>query len=117
MFDANSDGKRQRGGGEIGGDGYPTHHMGIPNSRGPHVEDAVQKYHRSNFIAAGLGDCGTPITYESVRWPDEVHITVGSLDHPEDMPPQGHVFTEEQIPWFHIADELPRFAKTSSDEV
>ncbi len=63
------------------------------------------------------GDCGTPITYESVRYPDEVHITVGSLDHPEDMPPQGHVFTEEQIPWFHIADELPRFAKTSSEDV
>ena len=58
------------------------------------------------------GDCGTPITYESGR----VHITVGSLDHPEDMPPRGHEFTEEKIPWFHIADDLPRFTKTGGDE-
>ncbi|MCH7555435.1 MAG: GFA family protein [Proteobacteria bacterium] len=62
------------------------------------------------------GDCGTPLSYQSERYPGEVHITVGSLDHPEDMPPRGHVFTEEQISWLHIADDLPRFAKTSADE-
>ena len=62
------------------------------------------------------GDCGTPITYESKRYPGEVHITVGSLDHPEDMPPRGHVFTEEQIPWLHIENGLPRYAKTGGDE-
>ena len=63
------------------------------------------------------GDCGTPLSYESDRWPGEVHITVGSLDHPEDMPPRSHVFTEEQISWLHIADALPRYAKTGGDEV
>jgi hypothetical protein len=59
------------------------------------------------------GDCGTPITFESERFPGEVHITVGSLDRPGDMPPQVHVFTEERIAWLHLDDDLPKHAKTS----
>ncbi len=62
------------------------------------------------------GDCGTPLTYQSERYAGEVHITVGSLDNPDALPPQGHVFTEEQISWLHIEDGLPRFAKTSGGE-
>ena len=61
------------------------------------------------------GDCGTPLSYQSERCPGEVHITVGSLDHPEDCPPRGYVSIEEQISWLHIADDLPRFAKTGAD--
>ena len=76
---------------------------------------------RSNASSEGVkrgfcGDCGTPLTFESERYPNEVHITVGSLDDPDDLPPQAHVFTEEQIAWLHIEDGLPRFAKTGSDE-
>ena len=82
----------------------------------------VQGSPRSHESSKGVrrrfcGDCGTPLTYESERFPGEVHVTVGSLDRPEDMPPRGHVFTEEQIPWLHIADQLPRFAKTGADSV
>lgn len=60
--------------------------------------------------------CGTPLTYQSDKHPGEVHITVGSLDKPEDLPPQVHVHSEEQIPWLHIEDGLPRYAKTAADE-
>ena len=52
--------------------------------------------------------CGTPLTYEAERFPGEVHVTVGSLDRPEEFPPVGHVWTSEQITWLHLADELPR---------
>ncbi len=58
--------------------------------------------------------CGTPLTFESERFPGEVHITVGSLDHPDAMPAQGHVFTEEQIVWLHLDDDLPKHATTGS---
>ncbi len=82
----------------------------------------IQGSPRSHQSSKGVrrrfcAECGTPLTYESERYPNEVHITVGSLDRPEDMPSRGHVFTEEQIPWLRIADDLPRFAKTSGDEV
>ena len=52
--------------------------------------------------------CGTPISYESVRWPGEIHFHIGIFDHPEDLVPTGHVYTKDQLPWFRIDDDLPR---------
>jgi len=57
--------------------------------------------------------CGTPLTYESARWPDEVHILVGTLDDPESVTPQGHVYTSEQLAWVHLDDGLPTFGTTA----
>ena len=90
--------------------GYPAENYEIFQGTPKRHESSKHAWRRF------CGDCGTPLTYESERYAGEVHITVGSLDHPEDMPPQSHVFTEEQISWFHIADDLPRYAKTGADE-
>jgi hypothetical protein len=57
--------------------------------------------------------CGSPLTYESERIPDEVHLYAASLLSPLDVKPSRHVFVEEQLPWLEIADLLPRFAKRS----
>ncbi len=59
--------------------------------------------------------CGTPLTYESDRWPGEIHLLLGSLDDPSAIKPQAHVYTRHRIEWFEIADSLPRFATTPSD--
>ena len=37
------------------------------------------------------GACGTPLSYESTRWPDELHILVATLDDPESLTPTAHV--------------------------
>ena len=55
-------------------------------------------------------DCGTPLTYESDRCPEEVHLYVSTLDEPGAYRPQVHVFVAERIPWMELADELPRYA-------
>ena len=60
--------------------------------------------------------CGTPLTYESERWPGEVHIHLGTLDDPGALSPQAHVYTDEQLPWLHLADNLPRFARASRED-
>ncbi|MBT6110714.1 MAG: hypothetical protein HOH64_11490, partial [Rhodospirillales bacterium] len=31
-----------------------------------------------------------------------------SLDKPEDVRPKAHTFVDTQLPWFELADELPR---------
>ena len=91
--------------------GYPAGNYAV-------IRGSPRRHASSTDVTRGFcGDCGTPLSFESDRWPGEVHITVGSLDRPEDMPPRSHVFTEEQIPWLHIADDLPRFAKTGGDEM
>jgi hypothetical protein len=61
---------------------------------------------------AFCGHCGTTLTWEGV-WGDfgpivEFHIS--SLDNPVAFVPQSHVFHEERIAWFDVADALPRYA-------
>jgi hypothetical protein len=58
-------------------------------------------------------NCGSPLTYESERVPDEVHLYVASLLAPASAVPSRHVFVSEQLPWFEVLDELPRYATTS----
>ena len=43
--------------------------------------------------------CRTSLTYEKDTRPDEIDITTGSLDHPEEFPPSKDVFPEERLPW------------------
>jgi hypothetical protein len=52
--------------------------------------------------------CGTPLSFESPRWPGEIHLLLGSADHVEGLKPMGHAFCEYQVPWFEVADDLPR---------
>lgn len=42
-----------------------------------------------------------------------VQVTLGSLDHPELVNAQDHVWTQSRIPWFEIDDTLPRFSTSS----
>jgi len=36
-----------------------------------------------------------------------------SLHDANDVSPTRHVFADEQLPWFEVLDDLPRFATTS----
>lgn len=45
---------------------------------------------------------------------DRVQVTVGSLDEPERVRPDDHVWTQNQLPWFEVNDQLPRFQQSSS---
>jgi len=56
--------------------------------------------------------CGSPMSFEGARWPDEVHLFLPSFEDPASLTPIVHVHAEEQIAWVHLADGLPRFAKT-----
>jgi len=54
--------------------------------------------------------CGTPIAYEANRIPNEVHLYHGTLTDPAALRPTAHVFAAEQLTWFEVLDDLPRFA-------
>jgi hypothetical protein len=43
-----------------------------------------------------------------------VQVTLGSLDYPERITPQDHVWTDSQLSWFEVKDDLPRFPRSSS---
>src|SRR4029453_11123488 len=52
--------------------------------------------------------CGTSLSYEHDERPDEIDVTTGSLDHPEDFPPTKDVFPEERLPWVNLIQHLIR---------
>jgi len=60
------------------------------------------------------GRCGSPMTYDSERNPQQVDLYIGTLDEPGAIAPAYHVHVEEQLPWFEVADALPRYAQGKS---
>jgi hypothetical protein len=60
--------------------------------------------------------CGTPLTYETDRRRDQIDLYVCSLDDPAAIAPRAHVFAAEQLPWFEILDDLPRYAGSLRDQ-
>jgi len=53
--------------------------------------------------------CGTQLTFESDAYPDEIDVTICSLDQPERVPPQDHTRTSSQLSWVKLDDGLPRY--------
>ena len=60
------------------------------------------------------GACGTPLTYQHTSFPDEVDVTVASLDDPASFAPADHTWTSEKIPWLALGDALPRHPRSRS---
>ena len=61
------------------------------------------------------GCCGTPLTFQSTTAPDEVDITICSLEHPEQVPPRDHIHTASKIPWVSVNDGLPVYEESRSN--
>jgi hypothetical protein len=55
--------------------------------------------------------CGSSIAYEADRIPNEVHLYHGTLTDPGSVRPTAHVHVAEQLTWFEVLDELPRYAE------
>jgi hypothetical protein len=56
------------------------------------------------------GRCGTPLTYRHERRPDEIDVTIGSLDHPGAAAPVDHIWMVDATAWDRPADGLPQHA-------
>lgn len=44
---------------------------------------------------------------------DRVQVCIGSLDEPDTVRIDDHVWTQDRIVWFDVKDELPRFERSS----
>lgn len=56
--------------------------------------------------------CGTPLTYASPKFPNEIDVTTCSLDEPEAFPPTHHSWTSHDLAWLRSSDALPRFPES-----
>lgn len=76
--------------------------------------DALQPaWHESSPGArrAFCPKCGSPMFFESTRWPGEMHVARALIEGALDKEPTAHVFFESHVPWLDVNDALPK--KTS----
>lgn len=68
-------------------------------------------YESSPGVGRGFcSACGTSLTWEGdgEELGPLVEILVGTLDDPSAFAPESHVHHDERVPWFDVADTLPR---------
>ncbi len=58
--------------------------------------------------------CGSPIFFESTRWPGETHVARALFVDPLDREPSAHVFYESHVAWLDVNDALPKKISQSS---
>lgn len=54
-------------------------------------------------------DCGTALCIRVDFQPDTIDFTIASLDQPQRVTPEFHIWRQSRIAWFETADNLPRF--------
>ena len=55
------------------------------------------------------GRCGTQITFEDAEAGGGLDVTAASLDAPEELEPDDHVWCDRMLRWVKMDDGLPRF--------
>jgi hypothetical protein len=53
--------------------------------------------------------CGTQLVFREFARPEQLDVTLASLDAPEAVRPGHHIWTSSRITWFDVADDLPRY--------
>ncbi len=52
--------------------------------------------------------CGSPMFFQSSRWPGETHVALALLDDGHGLAPTAHAFFDDRAPWVHVEDGLAR---------
>jgi hypothetical protein len=70
-------------------------------------EEPISYKSSDSFARLFCSHCGSSVAQHNLStgtmWP-----LVGTLDHPESVAPECHMFTKEQITWIKLNDGLPR---------
>lgn len=73
------------------------------------------RYRSSQFAERGFcPTCGSTISMHEEVLGDRVQVTLGSLDEPDRVDPDDHVWTRSKISWFEVRDNRPRFDASST---
>jgi len=85
--------------------------VGVPASQFT-VEQGAEDLVRYDSSAAAWRKfcrrCGSTLTFEGKRWPDEVHVVLANVDGPVDRAPQAHSYWDDRVDWVELGDQLPR---------
>ncbi len=74
------------------------------------TQGTPQSYRSSSFARRSFcGRCGGQLFYHYTgAQSPALWVSAGTLDHPERVTPDRHVFADDRVPWVHMEDGLPR---------
>jgi hypothetical protein len=79
------------------------------------LKEQPKRYRSSEFAERGFcSRCGSTVAMHEEVLSDRVQVAIGSLDQPDRVAVNDHVWTQDQISWFDVRDDLPRFRQNSS---
>ena len=77
---------------------------GVPQEDFALTRGALSIFRSSDLAERGFcSACGTPLTFHYVDKP-RIAVSIGSLDHPERVPPRMQYGVEGRMPWFPEVD-------------
>ncbi|MGE7993690.1 GFA family protein [Pseudomonas sp. NPDC089554] len=53
------------------------------------------------------GRCGAHVALVTEHSPQSIDVTVATLDRPEDVRPNRHIWVGTRLPWLHLDEDLP----------
>lgn len=53
--------------------------------------------------------CGTSLTYANVGGPSTLDVALATLDQPQLIPPEFHIWLADKLEWVTLGDDLPKF--------
>ena len=79
--------------------------------------DAGARWYRSTPFGQRLicARCGSLVAMQVDHQPDTTDFTIATLDDPEIIAPDFHIFRESRIGWFETTDEMPRHERFRPD--
>ena len=89
-------------------------YAGVPRADLAWTRGAPATFNSSPVAERGFcARCGSTLSMHEAVLPDRVQVSLGSLDRPDLVRPDDHVWTSSQLPWLEGVDDLPRFAMIS----
>ncbi len=84
--------------------------LGVPVARFGWTGDAPRVRHSAPGVQRHFcGTCGTPMAFEAVHYPGDMHLYAAALEDPAAFAPEFHVFWKDRLPWLRLEDDLPKY--------
>jgi hypothetical protein len=78
--------------------------------------EAIRRVQSSSFGHRQFcGRCGTPLLMKVDHQPETVDFSIATLDRPERVAPEYHIFWASRVPWFEVTDDLPKHDRFRPD--
>lgn len=76
----------------------------------------LTEYGSSEGVMRGFCSvCGSSLSYRHAARPSEIDVAIASLDEPEALRPEAHVWVQDKLSWVAIGDGLPQFAQVDGE--